>query len=461
MLHWNWNHKIRYRVITVGVIGALLLPMAISMGEKKDIVANAAIISANGFGSVNLLPLGILGKTYDEKLKEAEQRKKELEQKKTETQANIKELEKKKSDILSYIEELDEQLNVLTAQLEELDADILDTKAELETTQKDLEAAKEKEANQYEMMKRRIQYLYENGSENMFEVFLTSGNIVEFLNQVEYAKKISEYDNNMLLGYIATKELIIEQEAYLAAKLEELQYQEETKLYEQNTLLELSAAKGEEILRYSEAIGADEELFAEYAEEIVLENKNIEEIKEEEKKRIEEEKRRAEEARKAEEARLAALRAKEEQERLEAANNIQVSGETSIEKMIWPLPGDGRVYSKFGPRKAPTAGASTYHRGVDIGGVQGASIVASLAGVVETASYSVSGGNYVVINHGNGVTTRYLHCSKLLVKKGQTVQQGEVIAKVGSTGISTGPHLHFSLLLNGTHVDPLLYVSYK
>ena len=135
--------------------------------------------------------------------------------------------------------------------------------------------------------------------------------------------------------------------------------------------------------------------------------------------------------------------------------------ETDPDKMIWPLPGDGRIYSYFGWRKAPTAGASTYHRGLDIGGVYGARIVASLSGTVSEAGYNASRGNYVAIDHGGGIETYYMHCSKLLVKKGDKVLQGTVIGLVGSTGISTGPHVHFSVKENGNHVDPLKYVSYN
>lgn len=128
--------------------------------------------------------------------------------------------------------------------------------------------------------------------------------------------------------------------------------------------------------------------------------------------------------------------------------------------MIWPLPGDGRIFAYFGNRVAPTAGASTYHRGLDIGGEMGASIVASLSGTVEIAQYSSSSGNFIIINHGNGLRTAYCHCSKLLVSVGQYVKQGEVIALVGSTGISTGPHLHFGVSIDNVYVDPLNYISY-
>lgn len=132
---------------------------------------------------------------------------------------------------------------------------------------------------------------------------------------------------------------------------------------------------------------------------------------------------------------------------------------TDINCMVWPLPSDHNIYTYYGYRKAPTAGASTYHKGLDIGGAYGSSIVSVLAGRVVDTGYSSSAGRYVEIDHGKGVVTRYLHCSKLLVNVGDYVDQGQSIALVGSTGISTGPHLHFSLLINGNNVNPYPYLK--
>lgn len=447
-----------YRMLTSGLVMALSLPF-VSIGFQGQ---NS--IKAQAFSTPKLATMSggygiFFNKTYEDKLKEAQQKKEELSQKKKDTEKKLADLEKNKNDILKYIEQLDMQLNELTLHLEELENQISDAKSELEKTRADLEVAKETEAKQYETMKKRIQYLYENGSEDILDVFLSSGSIVEFLNQVEYSQKITEYDDNLLKRYTETKEEIIRQEAYQQAKLEELEALEESALFEQDTLLALSAEKGKEIIRYTEAIGANEELFAEYSNEIANQEKNIDDIKEEERKRVEEQERK----RKEEEARI--KREEEERRKQEQANqsssSVEQTDNKELSQMIWPLPGDPNIYSRFGYRNAPTAGASTYHRGVDIGGAMGANIVASLAGRVVVSTYSTSSGNYITIDHGNGVQTSYLHCSKLLVSVGDTIMQGQVIAKVGSTGISTGPHLHFSLILNGTYVDPLKYISYN
>ena len=150
---------------------------------------------------------------------------------------------------------------------------------------------------------------------------------------------------------------------------------------------------------------------------------------------------------------IAAEAAKKAQE-LEASGGV-----VSASGFMWPCPSSHRITSYFGPRSQPTAGASTNHKGIDIGAASGSTIVASADGVVTTATYSSSAGNYIVISHGGGISTVYMHCSSLYVSVGTKVSQGQSIAAVGSTGYSTGPHLHFGVIKNGTYVNPLDYVS--
>ena len=125
---------------------------------------------------------------------------------------------------------------------------------------------------------------------------------------------------------------------------------------------------------------------------------------------------------------------------------------------IWPCPSSRRITSAFGDRESPTEGASSNHKGVDIGAASGSDILAAAEGEVVISTYSYSAGNYIMIDHGGGVSTVYMHCSQLLADVGDSVSQGQVIAKVGSTGYSTGPHLHFGIRSGGSYVDPLNYV---
>ncbi len=139
---------------------------------------------------------------------------------------------------------------------------------------------------------------------------------------------------------------------------------------------------------------------------------------------------------------------------MEAVPKIIERGTKIPPTFIWPLSG-GRISSYFGRRRSPTAGASTYHKGLDIATPTGSSVYASSGGVVSSAGWQGGYGYAVVIRHPDGHSTRYGHLSKILVSVGQSVAQGQTIARSGSTGVSTGPHLHFEVIENGVQVDPL------
>ncbi len=143
---------------------------------------------------------------------------------------------------------------------------------------------------------------------------------------------------------------------------------------------------------------------------------------------------------------------------MEAVPKIVERGTKVPPKFIKPISG-GRLTSSFGKRSAPTKGASTYHQGVDWAIATGSKVVAAASGTVTKAGWTSSGGYCVYINHGDGKETRYKHLSKVLVKVGEKVTQGQQIAKSGNTGVSTGPHLHFEIRLNGTAVNPLKYID--
>ena len=155
--------------------------------------------------------------------------------------------------------------------------------------------------------------------------------------------------------------------------------------------------------------------------------------------------------------------ADQQQQEAEQQQQQQASGgagnTNTSSGFIWPAPSSYVITSEYGERESPIEGASTYHQGLDIGASYGSNILAAASGTVMTATYSTSAGNYIIIYHGNGLSTVYMHASALFVSPGQTVNQGDVIAAVGSTGYSTGPHLHFGVTVNGSYVNPHDYVG--
>ena len=127
--------------------------------------------------------------------------------------------------------------------------------------------------------------------------------------------------------------------------------------------------------------------------------------------------------------------------------------------MIWPAPDSHQINSPFGWRIHPITGTSKFHSGVDINASYGSSVLAADSGTVILAGWNGGYGNCIVISHGNGITTLYGHLSSIIVSSGQSVSQGQTIGYVGSTGNSTGPHLHWEVAVNGTQVNPLDYAT--
>lgn len=396
---------------------------------------------------------------------------------KQKTEQKIAELEALKGDTQAYIRELDMQLLQLADELDQLEKDIAAKQAEVDETTAHLAEAEQTEREQYEAMKLRIQYMYEKGDSSYLDMLLSSGSMSELLNRAEYIQEISVYDRDMLEKYKA----IVADIAATKAKLEEeLQQLEDLKTQteaKQQSVLMLVDEKNKELANLNSQLETQAELRAGYEADLAEMNARIAQMEEEIRKAEEEARRRAEEEarRKAEEeARRKAEEAARAREGAGEASGKAVDAPKDTEKktssssssgakatgsLSWPLPASDYITSGFGHRESPTAGASSNHQGIDIGAATGSSITAADGGTVITASYSSSAGNYVVISHGNGLSTVYMHCSKLLVSEGDTVSKGQTIAKVGSTGYSTGPHLHFGVRKNGSYVNPTDYVS--
>ena len=372
---------------------------------------------------------------------------KAIEDAKKKVESTLKELEGKKSDTAAYVKELDRNLSALAGELTKLEGDISQKEEQIEEAKVELETAKITENRQYEDMKLRIQYMYENGQTGLLESMMQSESIAELLNRAEYASQITSYDRKMLEEYRKTRqEVALKEEALKTEHQELLTLQDSTKA-KQSSVKTLMASKEAELASYETKIASAQGEIDQYNADIKAQEEHMARV-EAEIRRKEEEARKAEEARRAEEAKK---------------NQSSAGGDSTVKKgntnFIWPCPASGRISSAFGDRSSPTEGASTNHKGIDIPAPSGSSIVAAADGKVVISTYSYSAGNYIMIDHGGGLTTVYMHCSQLLVKEGETVKQGQTIAKVGSTGYSTGPHLHFGVRSGGSYVNPSGYVS--
>lgn len=389
-------------------------------------------------------------------IQEAQDQKAVLESKKAEVEDSIRELEKDKENIIAYIEKLDKKLNKLNGEIEELKVNIQNANDNLEQIKTDLANAEETAQNQYDTMKKRIKYMYENGSQDYVEILLSADSISDLLNRVEYINKINEYDKNLLGKYEETKDLIAQKEVEQEDQIEKLQGMKEELTIEQEGVEKLSAKKTEQLKKKKSAIKSSRNKVSSYEAEIAKQEELLEKLLEEERKRQEEELRRQEELKKAQEA---ANNANNGGGNANNGGGVGDIGATTGGRYRWPLPVSGRITSTFGYRNSPTAGASSNHKGIDIAVPQGTSVVAAAGGTVVTASYHGAAGNFIMLSHGNGTYTVYMHLSSIKVSVGQKVNQGQLIGLSGNTGVSTGPHLHFGVNVNGSYVNPLNYVS--
>jgi len=344
----------------------------------------------------------------------------ELESRKEQAQAVLDSLSAEQENILSSIAAIDAQILAFDAELIELQNQKAELEAEIAVNTVELEAAQAEEAAQYEAMKLRIQYSYENGDANYVDTIFTSSDVTDIVNRPEYREQIYNYDANMLNELVEIKRTVANKRVELEADLE---------------AVELIVAEVEENKEAAEMLHSAKQAQADSYEASISEY-------EDEISAIE-----------ADQAALEEQIAELERQAAESGQTVQIyyNGGT----FQWPVAGDGGgvITSHFGPRWG------RMHNGIDIGCDTGTPIVAGESGTVIGAAYSSSMGNYVLIDHGGGVTTVYMHNSVLCVSYGQTVERGQLIAYAGSTGNSTGPHCHFGLRINGSYVNPYPYLT--
>ena len=339
-------------------------------------------------------------------------------------------LEAKKADLDHYIEEIDGTMSDLQNKISTYEHLILEKEEEIEVKQKELEEALSKEAEQYDSMKKRIQFMYENGETSYLEAIFQAEGFSDMLNRAEYVEQIAAYDNQMLHEYIMQKE-------YIALCKESVE-QEKITLNESKSAME-EEKSNLEVIRNKKA-----QDLAVYEHDIALTEATIKELEADLKYQTD----------------LIASLEKEitdEQREILKANGITLGYDGS--GFANPAPSYTVITSEFGWRKDPFTGLKAYHNGIDMAAAEGTPIVAAYTGIVGEAGYNKSMGNYIYVEHGDGLRTIYLHASKLYVKKDDIVIKGEVIGAVGSTGRSTGPHLHFSVRLNGEYVSPWNYLD--
>ncbi len=422
----------------------------------------------------------------DESIEDLEQKKKEAEEKIKDAKEKLSGLEDDRNQVSDVVTQLDTQIGEYTEKISELNNEKSALQTEIAVTQLKIQNALYEEKLQYNNMKDRIQYAYENGDTAYIDALMNVDDFKNMLNESEYSSQISAYDQKQLDRLFQIRSSIEIYKELLERNIEKVDELAGEAKNEQEALQVMVDGKKELLVAYNIQINETEgeisdlqaqtEAFDAQILQITAAAAAAEEARRQEEMRQREEaarlRREEEERRRQEEEER--RRQEEENGSDDTATDSDASRSDSYSddyydddaptyytggSLLWPCPSSSYISSYFGGRSAPVAGASTYHQAIDIGCDMYSSIVASESGTVTSTGYNVARGYYIVIYHGEGISTLYQHLSDFAVSSGDYVSRGQVIAYSGMTGYASGPHLHYEVIVGDERVDPLLYTS--
>lgn len=381
--------------------------------------------------------LGALAAGGQDQIDALEQQKSELQSQQASIQTNIDDLIAQQADVIDQKAAMDEKNELARQEIELINEQIDVYTGLIEDKAEELEKAEAAEQAQYELYRKRVRAMEEEGSYTYLDILFQCRSLSDVLSAIDMIGEIMDSDKRLFEEYKTARENTEQVKAEYEATLAQLGEKQETLEAEKAELEEQIAAAVEVINKLQDDIDAAKAEYAKAAAAEAAAQASINAI-------------------------IAQMQAEEEAARQEAAQNNQQytgTGSTATGTYIWPCPSSTYVTSAFGMRDHPLFGDERPHSGIDIAGSAGSEVLAADSGTVAVATYSSSYGNYVTIYHSNGDYTLYAHMSSLAVSAGQSVTQGDVIGYVGSTGWTTGPHLHFEIRVNGSTVDPLSYFS--
>ncbi|GEA14735.1 MAG: hypothetical protein PWR22_2394 [Moorella sp. (in: firmicutes)] len=364
------------------------------------------------FFALGMLPA--YGATLDELKKQQQQIQQNIEEKQ-------KLLEQKNDEgeaLLRQLQQLEQEIKEKEAQIARLDRELAAAQEKVRKVTAELQQAEAAQEKRMDILRRRLKDIYQVGQVNYLEVLLHSTSLEDFLVRMELLSKIAQGDIKLVQEIKAEKEKIAARKAELEA--------------ERDKIAQLRRQADGERVQLASRQESRRQLLAQ----------------------VEAEKKRVAAALDEMEALARQIAAKIRAEQAKSKRQLSPEG---TKGMLWPLPGYTAISSPFGWRIHPLLKTRRFHDGVDLPAPAGTEIIAPLDGQVISTGYLGGYGNHIVIDHGGGLSTMYAHLSAILVRDGQEVKKGQVIGRVGSTGWSTGPHLHFMVLLQGEPTNPMNY----
>lgn len=351
-------------------------------------------------------------------LSDLQNHKNELQEQINQTNQEISDLQIELTENLEQLDSLNFKISTYEQEISTLEEELSEMTSEVEEITSKLNVIEENYNIQKEALTNRVVALYEAGDIYYLDVLLKSNSVSEFISNYFLIGEIIKYDNE-LLETIETQKIQIETiKNTLTERKEKLDEIKENKEKIAISLENSKIIRNSYIAKLTEEEKAMQEKIAKYQTE------------------------------------LNSLDAQ-----ITLLTSINLGEDFVGGKFIWPAPGYSTITSKFGMRFHPVLKVNNLHKGTDIAMPTGSYIVASNDGAVIKSMYTTGYGNMVMLDHGGGITTLYAHGSEIISQTGQVVKKGDLIMKAGSTGWSTGPHLHFEVRINGTPMDPMEFLS--
>lgn len=405
-----------------------------------------AILMVGGvvFSAMSILVSAASSSALKSELENLKSQADDIAAKSAELESQIAENESETQSIVDKKANIDQQMELTRQQIENLNAQIQQYNLLIAAKQEELDQAEIKEQEMNERYKLRLRAMEENGNVSYWSVLFQASSFTDLLDQIDMIREVAQSDQEMLDQMRQVAEEISSAKAEI----------EENKTGLEEAKEEQAAMEQQLSEQRAEADAMITQLMAN-RDELVAASQTYDALEEEVRKQIQETQTAYENALADEEARRQIEEARQEA----ASGNISKPSSTSSSGFIYPLASSGYITDAYGYRYHPIYGYYSFHTGVDFAVGQGTPIYASKSGTVTVASYGKANGNYVTINHNDGYTSTYCHMTNYIVSVGQYVSQGEVIGYVGSTGYSTGPHMHFEITYGGANVNPMDYVS--
>lgn len=361
-----------------------------------------------------ILSFGTTG--FATSIEDLTQKQNELQNQKDEATQALEGVKTNISETMEDLQELSEKIIQHEAEAEKLELEINELITDIEEKTINLETSQKNFDEQKALLEKRLIVLYEAGETSYLDVLLHSSSLSDFISNYYMMTEMARYDTELLENIEQATNLIeAEKEALETqkSKLVALQEENDKKIAMVSNMKVLKTNYMNQLTEEEKALQADIEIFNQEMAQIESDLINLTD-----------------------------------------SNSAYAGGE-----MAWPAPGYYTITSPFGYRVHPILGVTRFHSGVDIGVPTGGKVIAANDGIVIKTTYTSSYGNMVMIDHGGGIVTLYAHGSKIIATLGQEVKRGDVIMEAGSTGWSTGPHLHFEVRLDGEYQQPLDYIT--